>query len=117
MQQFVLQPEAGEAPNVLVGVFIPHFAQEGQEVALVLRLKGLAAQHRQAADEGLVQLSEDLGLRLVGEFPAIAEIPGLGLEAVGAVVGAAGYEQRDADACSVGNIVFFQLSVIHGKTS
>lgn len=117
LQQLILQPEAGEAPDILPGIAAADLPQEGQQVALVPGLKWLTAQHRQSADEGLVQLPEDLRLRLVGEGPAVAEVPGLGLEAVGAVVGAAGDEQRHPDSGSVGDITFFQGSVVHDMVS
>ena len=117
LQQLVLQSETGEAPDILPGLAAADLPQEGQQVPLVPRLEGLATQHRQAIDEGLVQLTEDLRLRLVGEGPAVAEVPGLGLEAVGAVVGAAGDEQRHPHSGSVGNITFFQGSVVHDMVS
>ena len=117
LQQLILQPEAGEAPDILPGIAAADLPQEGQQVTLVPGLEGLTAQHRQSADEGLVQLPEDLRLRLVGEGPAVAEVPGLGLEAVGAVVGAAGDEQRHPDSGSVGDITFFQGSVVHDMVS
>lgn len=117
LQQLILQPEAGEAPDILPGIAAADLPQEGQQVTLVPGLEGLATQHRQSADEGLVQLPEDLRLRLVGEGPTVAEVPGLGLEAVGAVVGAAGDEQRHPDSGSVGDITFFQGSVVHDMVS
>ena len=117
LQQLILQPEAGEAPDILPGIAAADLPQEGQQVTLVPGLEGLAAQHRQSADEGLVQLPEDLRLRLVGEGPTVAEVPGLGLEAVGAVVGAAGDEQRHPNSGSVGDITFFQGSVVHDMVS
>ena len=92
LQQLILQPEAGEAPDILPGIAAADLPQEGQ-------------------------LPEDLRLRLVGEGPAVAEVPGLGLEAVGAVVGAAGDEQRHPDSGSVGDITFFQGSVVHDMVS
>ena len=48
-----------------------------------------------------------------GEGLAVAEIPGLGLEAVFAVVGAAGDEQRHPDAFAIGNVAVFDLPVMH----
>lgn len=116
-QQLVLQPEAGEAPDILPGIAAADLPQEGQQVTLVPGLEGLATQHRQSADEGLVQLPEDLRFRLVGEGLAVAEVPCLGLKAVGAVVGAAGDEQRHPDSGSVGDITFFQGSIVHDMAS
>ena len=100
-----------------MGVLLPYLPQQRQQLPLVPRLKGLSAQHRQAVDKGLVQFGEDLRLRLAGELFAVVEIPRLGLEAVRAVVGAAGHEQRHPHARTVGNITFFQFSVMHGTTS
>ena len=117
LQQLVLQSETGEAPDILPGIAAADLPQEGQQVTLVPGLEGLATQHRQSADEGFVQLPENLRLRLVGEGPAVAEVPGLGLEAVGAVVGAAGDEQRHPHPGSVGDITFFQGSVVHDMVS
>ena len=115
MQQLVLQTEAGEAPDGLMGVLLPYLPQQGQQLPLVLRLEGLAAQHGQAVDKRLVQLGEDLRLRLIGKGLAVVEVPRLGLEAVGTVVGAAGDEQRHPHADPIGDITFFQLSVVHSS--
>ena len=117
LQQLILQPEAGEAPDILPGIAAADLPQEGQQVTLVPGLEGLAAQHGQAVDKGLVQLGEDLRLRLVGKGLAVVEVPRLGLEAVRAVVGAAGDEQRHPNSGSVGDITFFQGSVVHDMVS
>ena len=53
-------------------------------------------------------------LRLLRERLAVFEIPGLGLEAVFAVIGAAGDEQRHPDALAVGDVTVFDLTVVHG---
>jgi len=107
LQQLILQPEAGEAPDALVRIPPPDLLQKRQQVPLVLRLKGLAPQHRQPVDIGLVQLG------VIGEGLSIVKVPGLGLEAVRAVVGAAGHEQGHPDPDAVGNITFFQIAIVH----
>ena len=112
-QQLVLQPEAGEAPDALVRIPPPDLLQKRQQVPLVLRLKGLAPQHRQPVDIGLVQLGENLRPGVIGEGLSIVKVPGLGLEAVRAVVGAAGHEQGHPDPDAVGNITFFQIAIVH----
>ena len=98
-----------------MGVLLPYLPQQRQQLPLVPRLKGLSAQHRQAVDKGLVQFGEDLRLRLAGELFAVVEIPRLGLEAVRAVVGAAGNEQGDAHALTVGDVAVFDLTVVHKR--
>ena len=75
------------------------------------------AQHRQSVYKGLVQLREYLRFGVLREFLSVVKIPRLGLKAVRAAVGAAGYEQRHPHADTVGNITFLQFSVMHGTTS
>ena len=108
---------SGVAPDIFLRVAFFDLLQESCEFFLILWLEGFAAQHGQAVDKGLVQLGENLPLRVGGEGPAEVEVPGLGLEAVGAVVGAAGDEQRHPDSGSVGDITFFQGSVVHDMVS
>ena len=92
-------------------------AKERNQRPLILRLKRLAAQKGQPLNiRGGQQLQKVL-FRLCGKGLPVAEIPCLGLEAVFAVVGAAGDEQRHPHADTVGNITFLQFSVMHGTTS
>ena len=56
---------------------------------------------------------QDLRLHRVGEGLAVLEVPGLGLKAALAVVGAAGDKQRHPDTGAVGNITGFDGCVIH----
>ena len=50
-QQVALIPIAGVGPDVLLRETLPHPAQEGEQGALVLGLKGFAAQQGQSADK------------------------------------------------------------------
>ena len=47
-QQLIIQPKAGEAPNCLTGILLPHFPQQRQQGALVFRLKRFSAEQRKA---------------------------------------------------------------------
>ena len=105
--------KAGEGPDVFLRVGGPDPAQEGHQHPLVFRFEGFAAQERQAVDvAGGEQLQEVL-LCFLREGLAVFKIPGLGLEAVFAVVGAAGDEQRHPDALAIGDVAVFDLTVIH----
>ena len=62
--------------------------EEGEQGALVVRLEGLAPQQGKPADVGPVQGLQKRLLGLGGKGLAVAEVPGLGLEAALAAVGA-----------------------------
>ena len=56
-------------------------------------------------------------LRLRRKGLAVGEVPGFPVEAVPAVVAAAAHKEGDADAGTVGNIIFLNDCVIHKLTS
>ena len=98
-------------------IALTHPVQKRHERALILRLERVAAEQRQTSDEGLFQLVEDdlLGRRV--KRLAVVKVPCLRLEAVVAVVRAAGDEQRHAHADAVGNVTGLDLTVIHSNSS
>ena len=116
-RQLPVERKARISPDRLVRIPRAHPAQERYERALVARLERIAAEQRESRNKGLVQLGKDLGFRLRRKGLAVVEIPRLRLEAVEAVVCAAGDEQRDPHADAVGNVTFLDLTVIHIRTS
>ena len=79
--------------------------------------KRLTAEDGQPADIGFVELGENLVRRRLREGLAVVEVPRLRLEAAGTAVAAAGDEERHPHADAVGDVAFFQFSVVHGMTS
>jgi len=80
---------------------------------LIGRFKRLAAQQCQTADIVRFQQFKKCFLRLRSEGLAVFKIPGLGLKAVFAAVGAAGDKQRHPDTLAVGDITVFDGTVMH----
>ena len=115
--QQLVQREAGEGPDGLVGIALPHPLHKGKQGALVVRLKGLAAQKGKAVDIVGGQQAQNIVLRLPGKGLAVAEVPGLGLEAAGAAVGTAGDKEGDPHPLAVGNVAVFNVAVVHGYLS
>ena len=109
----MLQIVAGIAPDRFVRVKRLDIFDKGQQLALVLRLKRLSAQQRQAVDVAGCQTFKDLVANLLGEGRTIAKVPSHCIEAVGAVAAAARYKQAGAHALAVGNVTIFDRSVIH----
>ena len=105
--------EAGEAPDGLVRIHLPDPPEKGHQGPLVLRFKGLAPQQCQAVDVDRGEQGEQIILRLGGKGLAVAEVPGLGLKAVLAVIGAARDEQGDPHSLAIGNVAVFDLTVVH----
>ena len=56
---------------------------------------------------------QDYLLRFRGKFLSVMKIPGLLIEAAGAVIPASGYKQRYTDTFTVCNVIFIQTAVIH----
>jgi len=115
--QLVVETVAREAPDGLLRIPRTHLSQQRQQIPLVLRFKRLTAEDGQPADIGFVELGENLVRRRLREGLAVVEVPRLRLEAAGTVVAAAGDEERHPHADAVGDVAFFQFSVVHGMTS
>ena len=115
--ELLVEHEARKRPDVLIRIALAHPVQKRHERALILRLERVAAEQRQAADKGLFQLVEDdlLGRRVKGL--TVMKVPRLRLEAVVAVIRAAGDEQRHAHADAVGDVAGLDLTVIHSNSS
>ena len=84
---------AGVAPHALARAQAAEGAQEQQQPVLIFRLHGLAAQEGNALHIRRGHAVHNELLRLRREEIAIGKIPGDLIEASGAAVGAAGYEQ------------------------
>ena len=81
----LLPGEAGEGPDGLLRQRGAHVLQKGEQRALILRRERLAAEQRQSVD---IVRREQLAFRFGGKGFAVAKVPGLGLKAVFAAVGA-----------------------------
>ena len=66
--------------------------------------KGRAAQQGQAPDEGGLQKLQNVVDGALVKGLAVAEVPGLLVEAAGTAVGAAGDKEAHPDAGAVGNV-------------
>ena len=106
----LLPGEAGEGPDGLLRQRGAHVLQKGEQRALILRRERLAAEQRQSVD---IVRREQLAFRFGGKGCAVAKVPGLGLKAVFAAIGAAGDEKRHANTLAVGNVAVFDFSVVH----
>jgi hypothetical protein len=106
----LLPGEAGEGPDGLLRQRGAHVLQKGEQRALILRRERLAAEQRQSVD---IVRREQLAFRFGGKGFAVAKVPGLGLKAVFAAIGAAGDEKRHANTLAVGNVAVFDFSVVH----
>ena len=106
----LLPGEAGEGPDGLLRQRGAHVLQKGEQRALILRRERLAAEQRQSVD---IVRREQLAFRFGGKGFAVAKVPGLGLKAVLAVIGAAGDEQGDPHSLAIGNVAVFDLTVVH----
>ena len=104
---------AGIAPHRFVGVQGLEVAHEGQQLPLIFRLHGFAAQQRKARD--IVRLAGCKHFVAGGfiEGLAVIEIPRHGVEAPRAVVAAAGHEHAGAHPRAVGNVIVFDGCVVH----
>ena len=87
--------------------------EEGEQGALVVRLEGLASQQGKPADVGPVQGLQKRLLGLGGKGLAVAEVPGLGLEAALAAVGAARDKEGHPHPGAVGDVAGLDAAVVH----
>ena len=117
LPQLPIQGVAGVAPDLLVRVALLHPPQKWQQHRLVGRLEWFAPQQGQALHIGGRQGIQDLVLLRPGKGLAVAEVPGLLIEAAGAVVGAAGDEQGHPYSGSVGHVRPLDGRVIHKNSS
>ena len=104
---------AGVAPHRFVRVQGLEVAHKGQQLPLVLRFHGFAAQQGKPGD--VVRLAGGKHL-VAGGFVkglAVAEVPCHSIEAPRAVVAAAGHEYAGAHARAVGDVVIFNGCVVH----
>ena len=113
----LLPGEAGEGPDGLARQSFAHAAQEGQQPALIFGFERFAAKKRETVDIGGREHLQQSLLRFGGKGLTVVKRPCLRLKAVFAAVGAAGDEQRHPDSGSVGDITFFQGSVVHDMVS
>jgi len=107
---------AGVAPDCFVGVQGLEVAHKGQQLPLVFRLKGLAAQQGQPGNVVRLAGGEHLIAGGLVEGLAVGKIPGHGVEAAGAAVAAAGNKYAGAHAGPVGNVVILDGCVVHSDT-
>ena len=107
---------AGVAPDCFVGVQGLEVAHKGQQLPLVFRLKGLAAQQGQPGNIVRLAGGEHLIAGGLVEGLAVGKIPGHGVEAAGAAVAAAGNKYAGAHAGPVGNVVILDGCVVHSDT-
>ena len=87
--------------------------EEEEQGALVVRLEGLAPQQGKPADVGAVQGLQKRLLGLGGKGLAVAEVPGLGLEAALAAVGAARDKEGHPHPGAVGDVAGLDAAVVH----
>ena len=109
----LLPGEAGEGPDGLARQSFADKTQKRQQPALIFGFERFAAKKRETVDIGGREHLQQSLLRFGGKGLTVVKRPGLRLEAVFAAVGAAGDEKRHADALAVGNVVVFDLSVVH----
>lgn len=104
---------AGIAPYRFVRVQGLEVAHEGQQLPLIFRLHGFAAQQRKTRD--IVRLAGCKHFVAGGfvEGLAIVKVPRHGVEAPRAVVAAAGHEHAGAHPRAVGNVIVFDGCVVH----
>ena len=114
--QFLIS-EAGEPPDVFPGIPLSDAPEKGDQRPLVFRLKGFAAQQSQPVDIAGSQQGEKLFLGLFRKRLAVCKVPGLGLKAVFAVVGATGDKQRYPDPLAVGNVTVFDFPIVHRRSN
>ena len=107
---------AGVAPHRFVGVQGLEVAHKGQQLPLVFRFKGLAAQQGQPGNVVRLAGGEHLIAGGLVEGLAVGKIPGHGVEAAGAAVAAAGNKYAGAHAGPVGNVVILDGCVVHSDT-
>ena len=107
---------AGVAPDRFVGVQGLEVAHKGQQLPLVFRLKGLAAQQGQPGNVVRLAGGEHLIAGGLVKGLAVGKIPGHGVEAAGAAVAAAGNKYAGAHAGPVGNVVILDGCVVHSDT-
>ena len=108
---------AGVAPHRLGGVQRLEVAHKGQQLPLVLRLKGFAAQQGEPGD--IVRLAGGKYLVAHGLIKGltVGKVPCYGVEAARAVVAAAGHKNAGAHPGAVGDIVILDVCVVHSFIS
>ena len=104
---------AGEAPEVLLRIHFLETGDKGEERLLIGRFHRFAAEEGEAFIEFLSDFLQDVVFSFFGERLSVVEVPCFLVEASLAVMGAAGNEEREADAGAVCNIIFFEIGVVH----
>ena len=109
----LLPSVAGVAPHRLGGVQRLEVAHKGQQLPLVLWFKRFAAQQGEPGD--IVRLAGGEYLVAHGFIKGltVAKVPCHGVEAARAVVAAAGHKNAGAHPGAVGDIVIFDVCVVH----
>ncbi len=100
-----------------MGLLLPETVEEGDKPPLVLHLARLAPQKGQAGYIVGGKFPKQVVFGCPGEGLSVIEIPGLGLEAIFAVVAAAGDEEGHPDPGAVGDVTGFDGAVVHGDIS
>ena len=106
---------AGIAPHRFGRVQRLEVAHKGQQLPLVLRLKGFAAQQGEPGD--IVRLAGGKYLVAHGLIKGltVGKVPCHGVEAARTVVAAAGYKNAGAHPGAVGDIVILDVCVVHAN--
>ena len=86
--KLTVQRKARKAPDILMGTLPSDAVQEFHQFPLIGRLEGFSAQQGQAVDIAWLQGLDHAVCNFLGEGLAVMKIPGFGLKALLAMVGA-----------------------------
>lgn len=117
LRQKVFIEEARKGPNVFLWKPFLALFEKVQESPLVLRFKGISPEKGEALGINVGQFRKNTLFRGVVKLGTVVEVPGLGLEAAFAGVGATGDKEGHPDAGTVGNVIGLDFTVIHRLTS
>lgn len=105
------------APDILLRIGFPHSSKKLYQFFLVFRFKRFSAEKRKSLDIGRLQRFYDLIFRFFRVWLSILEIPCLRIETALAMMTSVRYKQADTHPRTIGDIIFFDCSVIHPSAS
>ena len=103
----------GKKPERSFGISFFELSDEREQLLLIFRLHRLTAKHGKTRNEGIFEGCKYFLGNLLGKRISVIERPRFRIKAILASVAATAHKEGGSYSLSVGNVTFFNSSVIH----